>query len=201
MHRLFVALRPPPEVRRGLMAAMGGVTEARWQDDEQLHVTLRYIGEVERTVAEDVAVALNSVHAAPVTLAAAGVGRFDQRDGRASVWAGVTPREGVTALHRKVDQALVRIGLAPEGRAYLPHITLARLSRHAGPVDRFLADAAMLSSAPLTLDHFLLYESNLGRDGATYEAIARYRLDGVAQPASNTPQAIRSPELPDGSVL
>lgn len=177
MHRLFVALRPPANIRAMLIAAMGGIAGARWQDDEQLHLTLRYIGEVERPVAEDVAVALEGVRAAPVTLAVSGVGAFDGggRPGGA-VWAGMTPRQPLTLLHTKIDGALVRAGLAPERRAYLPHVTLARLSRSAGLPDRFLADRAMLSSPPFTLDHFMLFESHLGSRGATYEAIARYPL-------------------------
>lgn len=180
MHRLFVALRPPADVRRALLDAMGGIAGARWQDDGQLHLTLRYIGEVERPVAEDAATALDRVRAAPVTLAIRGVGRFDGAGGRpgGAVWAGVTPHDALARLHAKIDQALVRAGLEPERRAYLPHITLARLPRRAGSPKRFLADAAMLSSAPFTLDHFLLFESRLGSDGATYEAVARYPLRG-----------------------
>ena len=178
MHRLFVALRPPPAVRRLLLDTMGGIAGARWQDDDQLHLTLRYIGEVPRDVAEDAAAALEGVRAAPVTLAVAGVGMFDGHDGRAAVWAGVAPAAPLQALHRKIDHALVRAGLAPEGRAYSPHITLARLGKRSGPPDRFLADAAALAGAPFTLDHFLLYESHLGSDGATYEAVARYALIG-----------------------
>lgn len=177
MHRLFVALRPPAAIREELSAAMSGIAGARWQDDEQLHLTVRYIGQVERAVAEDVAVALDSVRAAPITAAIAGVGMFEDR-ARASVWAGVTPREPLAALHRKVDQALIRLGLAPEGRAYHPHITLARLNRASGPADRFLADTAMLASMPFRLDHLLLYESHLNHAGATYEAVARYPLTG-----------------------
>lgn len=160
-----------------LLDAMGGIARARWQDDEQLHLTLRYVGEVERSVAEDVAAALGTVHAAAITLSIAGVGAFDGggRPGGA-VWAGVAPREPLAALHRKVDAALVRAGLPPERRAYLPHITLARLSRGAGSPERFLAEQAMLASAPFTLGHILLYESHLSAGGATYEAVARYPL-------------------------
>ncbi|WP_033922684.1 RNA 2',3'-cyclic phosphodiesterase [Sphingomonas sp. 37zxx] len=178
MHRLFVGLRPPFAVREQLIAAMDGVIGARWQDDDQLHITLRFIGEVERPVAEDVAVALGAIHAAPLTLAIAGVGRFEKRGRTNCVWAGVRPVDAIGRLHRKIDQALVRIGLPPEGRAYLPHVTLARLGGGAGPVERFLADQAALASPPFTLDHFLLFESSLGRDGPIYETIARYPLSG-----------------------
>ncbi|WP_326525201.1 RNA 2',3'-cyclic phosphodiesterase [Sphingomonas sp.] len=178
MHRLFVALRPPADVRARLIAAMGGIAGARWQDDAQLHITLRYIGPVASHLAEDIAAALEGLHAPPVTLAIEGVGRFDSGPWPNAVWAGVTPRDAIAALHRKIDHALVRAGLEPEGRAYLPHVTLARLGRDAAGVDRFLADQAMLASSAFTLDHFLLYESHLGSGGASYEPVARFRLSG-----------------------
>ncbi|MEH3038439.1 MAG: RNA 2',3'-cyclic phosphodiesterase, partial [Sphingomonas paucimobilis] len=120
MHRLFVALRPSPAMRRKLLDIMDGVDGARWQDEEQLHVTLRYIGEVERPVAEDIAIALQAVHAPAFDLALSGVGRFDTGSRGRALWAGVTPQDAVAALHRKVDHALVRVGLPPEGRAFLP---------------------------------------------------------------------------------
>ncbi len=178
MHRLFVALRPPSDSRDLLSDTMDGVEGARWQDDEQLHLTLRYIGRVGRQVAEDVAIALETVRSPPLMLAIAGVGTFEDRGRTAALWAGITPREGVGALHRKIDAALARIGLAPEGRAYHPHVTLARLGKSAGPVDGFLAEHAMLRSAAFTLEHFLLFESHIGSSGATYEAVARYALSG-----------------------
>lgn len=176
MHRLFVGLRPPPAIRARLLGTMGGVPGARWQSDEQLHLTLRFIGEVDRRTAEDAAHALATVHAAPLTLRIEGVGQFDKRGRTNALWAGARPHEGVAALHKKVDQALARAGLEPERRAYLPHITLARMSGGAGPTNRWLADQAGLTSEPFTLGHFMLFESHLGQGGATYEAIERYPL-------------------------
>src|SRR3546814_14957806 len=113
MHRLFVALRPPPDIRALLIAAMGGVRAARWQNDEQLHLTLRFIGEVDRPIAEDVVAALGSVHAPPITAAIAGVGRFEKRGRTDAIWAGVAPGDALAALHAKVDRVFVRLGLAP----------------------------------------------------------------------------------------
>lgn len=179
MHRLFVALRPPPAIRALLAAVQGGVAHARWQDDDQLHLTLRYIGEVERPVAEDIATALGQIRAPAPTIALAGVGAFDKQGRVDTLWAGVTPRDALTALHKKVDQALVRIGLEPERRAYLPHVTLARLPRSAGTdpaIEQWRAHHAGLASDPFTLDALILYESRLGRDGASYDAVARFTL-------------------------
>ena len=153
---------------------------ARWQSDEQLHLTLRFIGPVERQVAEDVAACIAQVVAPTPHVALAGVGRFERRGVTDTLWAGVTPHPPLAHLHRKVDQACVRAGLTPERRAYLPHITLARFSRSAGTspaIDRWLADHAALASEPFALAHLVLYESVLGSDGARYEPVARWPLD------------------------
>lgn len=178
MHRLFVGLRPPRPIRAQLLGLMGGVIGARWQGDAQLHITLRFIGEVERPIAEDLAIALSNVHYPPIEVALDGVGQFDSRGRPNALWAGLRPHDALAGLHRKVDQALVRCGLPPEGRAYLPHITLARMNASAGATDRFLEAHAGLASPPFALDHFLLFESTLGREGASYEAVERYPLRG-----------------------
>lgn len=177
--RLFVALRPPAPVRQQLMATMTGVPGARWQDDGQLHLTVRFIGELDRRQADDVALALGQLHAPAPTLSLAGTGRFERRGLADALWAGVAPHDALLALHRKADAACVRAGLSPERRAYLPHITLARFSRgagFAGDVDGWLADTAGLASPPFTCTHLMLYESHLGRAGATYEPVARWPL-------------------------
>lgn len=177
MHRLFVGIRPPMAMRETLLSVMDGIDGARWQDDEQLHVTLRYIGEVERPVAEDIALALQSIRAPAFDFRLSGTGLFDRRGRPTAVWAGVAPAEPLATLHRKIDHALIRLGLPAEGRAYRPHITLARLNAASGPVDAFLAAHAGLSGSTARCDNFLLYESRLSPDGSTYDPVARYRLD------------------------
>jgi len=79
MHRLFVAIRPPEQIRELLLDAMDDSADFRWQDDEQLHLTLRFIGEVERPIADDLAAELGRIHAPPFELRIAGAGRFEQR--------------------------------------------------------------------------------------------------------------------------
>lgn len=176
MHRLFAAIRPPRPMRERLLAGMGGVAGARWQDDAQLHLTLRFIGEVDRHRAEDVAAALGAVHYPRFRLALAGLGQFDRNGRIDSLWAGVTPHDAVTALHNKVDQALTRIGIPPDTRAFLPHITIARFSRRSAPTAAMPDNALGLSSEPQEINAFCLFESRLGSEGATYEIVARYPL-------------------------
>ncbi len=175
MHRLFVAIRPPQSIRSRLLAMMGGVQNARWQDDEQLHLTLRFIGEVDRHQAEDIAAALGAVRHPPFEIVLSGVGRFERR-GKGAIWAGVAPHDALKALHKKVGQACLRAGLPPDTRAYLPHITLARTGRTTGPAELFLERWANLSSPLSAVDSIRLYESRLGAEGASYTTIARYAL-------------------------
>jgi 2'-5' RNA ligase len=176
MHRLFVAIRPPPPVRAQLLGLMGGVAGARWQDEEQLHLTLRFIGEVDRHMARDVDAALSSVHHPPFSIALNGLGAFDRRGEPVALWAGVAPQEPLRALHKKVDQALVRVGVEPDRRAYMPHVTLARLPRGAGPVGSLLEQSGGATSAPFAVDQFRLYESRFTPDGPLYEVVGLYRL-------------------------
>lgn len=176
MHRLFAAIRPPGFVREALVAAMGGVETARWQDEALLHVTLRFIGEVNRATAEDVAVALGTVDAVPLTIAVEGVGSFAKRGRVHTLWARVMPAEPLIAMHRKIDRAMVALGLPPESRTYHPHITLARFGAQGGDVAGFVAAHAMLRTEAFEASEFHLYESRMGSGGAAYEKIASYPL-------------------------
>ena len=176
MHRLFVAIRPPESIRDLLIDAIDDSADFRWQDDEQLHITLRFVGEVDRPAADDLADALGLIRAPSLELRIAGVGRFEQRNSGA-LWAGVEPKPPLAALAAKVERACQSIGLAPERRAFHPHITLARWKgRRTREVHGFLERRAGLASPPFAVDRFILFESRLSRHGAHYEEVAAYPL-------------------------
>jgi 2'-5' RNA ligase len=176
MNRLFVAIRPPEPIRARLLAAMGGVSGARWQSDAQLHLTLRFIGEVDRHAARDIDAGLAAVRQAPFEIALSGAGAFERRGVPTALWAGAAPHAPLKALHKKVDQALVRAGLEPERRAYAPHITLARLKPGAGTIRAFLENAGGLTSPAFEVREFALYESRLTPEGAVYTPFETYPL-------------------------
>ena len=176
MHRLFVAIRPPRPIREILLGAMGGISGARWQNDDQLHLTLRFIGKVDRHRAGDVHAALGAIHHTPFDIALNGVGAFDKRGIAEAVWAGVTPQEPLKVLHKKVDAALLRVGIEPEQRAYLPHITLARLKASPDRLGNLLEEAGGLTSPAFTVDAFALFESDLTNERAVYTVIEKYPL-------------------------
>ncbi|HKP34989.1 MAG TPA: RNA 2',3'-cyclic phosphodiesterase [Sphingomicrobium sp.] len=176
MHRLFVAIRPPDDIRDLLIDAMDDSADFRWQHDEQLHLTLRFVGEVERPVADDLADALVRIRAEPFQLRITGVGRFEQRSGGA-LWAGVEPKAPVAALAAKVERVCLAVGLEPERRAFHPHITLARWKgRRSREVADYLERKRGLVSAPFDVTEFTLFESHLSRHGAHYEEVASYLL-------------------------
>ena len=176
MHRLFVAIRPPESIRDLLIDAMDDSPDFRWQDEEQLHLTLRFIGEVDRHVASDVAEGLARIRSRSFDARITGLGRFEQRSAGA-LWAGVEPKEPLAALAAKVERVCQQSGLQPERRAFHPHITLARWKgRRTRELADFLDRRGGLVSEPFEVDAFILFESRLSRHGAHYEEIASYQL-------------------------
>ena len=177
MHRLFVAIRPPEAVRDLLVDTMEDGPELRWVPEDNLHLTLRFIGEVERPMANDIADQLSRIRFPSFEIAIRGVGRFDRRKGGA-LWAGVAPRKAVAELAAKIDRACVLAGLEPEHRAFHPHVTLARWGRGAAEdVAAVERRHTNLSSEPFAVEEFVLFESHLSRHGAHYEEAARFKLE------------------------
>ncbi len=176
MHRLFVAIRPPQAIRDLLIDAMDESPDLSWVGDDNLHLTLRFIGEVERPLAEDIALSLERVHAPAFRIRIHGVGCFERRSGGA-LWAGVEPKKPVAELAAKIDRACIDSGLEPEHRAFHPHITLARWNRSSrGLAKIFEQSRADLSSEPFEVKEFTLIVSRLSRHGAHYEEGASYPL-------------------------
>lgn len=177
-HRLFAAIRPPEAVIDALLDLECDIAGARWQDESQLHLTLRFFGEVEAPQAEDIVAALAQVNAPPFALALRGVGHFDRKGRTHTLWVGLAPSEELAALQRRVERAARRTGLLPEPRKFAAHITLARLKAASGPVLPFLAAHGALASEPWPVETFDLMESTLAPEGAQYETVRRFRLAG-----------------------
>jgi 2'-5' RNA ligase len=181
-HRLFIGIRPPEPVRDALLDTMEALEGARWVDGDNLHLTLRFVGEVERPAANDLAEALGQIDWACFTLRIAGVGAFDRSSRHGSrphaVWARVPPVAPLEGLRQKVERACDVTGLGRETRRFTPHITLARLNRSAGAIGAWLATWGDLAAGPWAVEEFILFESHLGHTGAIYEVVARYGLRG-----------------------
>jgi 2'-5' RNA ligase len=175
--RLFVALALPDSVAESLMLLQGGVPGARWSTREQLHLTLRFIGEVDGRDAAAIDDALATIRTPRFTLELKGVGEFGSKHPRA-LWAGVRDEAPVLHLQRKIESAVQRVGLQPEERKFSPHVTLARLR---GPprerVITFLATHALFASEPFAVNVFILYSSKLSASGSLYRPERAYALE------------------------
>lgn len=175
-HRLFVAIKPPESVLDLLIDTMDGIDNARWQSDEQLHLTLRFVGEVDSPRANDLADALGEVRGAPFDLAMRGTGVFEKKGRVHTLWAGLAPSPALLALQKRIESACRSVGLPPETRSFAPHVTLARLSGGAGAVGPYLSQWGDLSSPPFTVGQFILFESTLSSHGAHYEPVMSFPL-------------------------
>jgi 2'-5' RNA ligase len=177
--RLFVALALPDDVRARLAAMANGIPNARWVALESLHLSLRFIGEVDGAQARDADAALARISAPAFTLTLAGVDRFGTGDKTRSLWVGVEDRAELTRLQGKVERALQSAGLAPEGRKFKAHVTLARFKGNPGAkLHDYLAGHALYRSAPFDVREFVLFSSFLSRTGAIYRPEALYPLRG-----------------------
>jgi 2'-5' RNA ligase len=177
--RLFVGLALPEEVRRRLSLLTGGVPGARWDPPENYHITLRFIGEVEMGLAEDIDAELQRIQAPAFALTLATVDHFGPGDKARVLFAGVERSEMLLRLHGKVENAVQRVGLPAEQRKFTPHVTLARLKDTPPQRIRAFREAHNLFRAgPFAIGAFTLYSSHQGKGHAVYREEATYPLEG-----------------------
>ena len=176
--RLFVGLPLPGDLRRRLAGLAGGLPGARWVAPDNLHVTLRFIGEVDDGQAEDIDAALAAIRAPAFAVTVAGVGCFDRGRQVHAVWAAVEAGEAIGHLYEKVELAVMRAGCEPERRKFKAHVTLARLrDTPVRRVGEYIQTRQGFPGGTFTAGCFTLYRSHLGHGGAHYEALVDYPLD------------------------
>jgi len=177
MIRLFVGIALPEDLRRRLAGLSAGVPGARWVAPENLHLTVRFIGEVAETLAEDLDAALARVRAPAFALTFDRIDAFESGRQPRLLWVGVARNPTLERLHDGVEAAVTGQGLAAESRKYLPHVTLARLKRTAPErLGAYLSAYGGFRHGPVPVDRFTLYSSRLGKAGAIYREEASYAL-------------------------
>lgn len=183
--RLFVGLPLPDPIRSEIQSLAGGLPGAKWVPPQNLHITLRFIGEAGRGAFDDILLALSAIRAPHFSLNLQGIGHFGTGRHLRALWTGVTRDAALHHLHDKIESALVRIGLEPEGRKFLPHVTLARI-KSSIPHERlqsYLAAHGLFRTASFAVTHYTLFSSQLGNDHAVYYAEAEFPL----RPPSESP--------------
>ncbi len=184
MVRLFVGIDLPSAIDDHLSLVGGGIPGARWEGPDKLHVTVRFIGDVDGGTKRRLEQALGEVEHPPFSLAVAGVGHFPPSGAPRILWAGLDDPAPLYVLHDRVERALVAAGLDPERRKYAPHVTLARLNkppRH--KVIEFMQHHALLRTAPFEVEAFALYSSVLSARGSKYRIEHHYPLQPGSEPS------------------
>jgi 2'-5' RNA ligase len=177
MQRLFVALDLPQAVKQELAGICLGLPGARWVADKQIHLTLRFIGEVDEGVFQKIREGLSEIRIPSFTLRLVGLGYFPPRRQPHVLWVGVEPVEPVVALGNRVESCLVRSGLEPEGRKFSPHVTMARLrDMPLAKLTHYLAGNASFAGSEFVVEAFHLYSSILTNKGAIHQVEASYPL-------------------------
>lgn len=177
MIRLFAALAVPPDIGRGLQTRQVGIEGARWRPLENLHVMLRFLGEVRQDIARDLDAELLAIGGQPFEITLEGVGTFQDGPDIHAVWAGVGGSPQLARLAGACEAAARRVGLKPDKRRFRPHVTLAYL-RHANPAEvaAWIQDNNLLTSPPMRVEALALYSSVLGKEGSRYRIEAEYPL-------------------------
>lgn len=179
MPRLFTAIEIPQAIRLRLSLLRAPLGGAKWIEAEDMHITLRFAGDIDGRTADELVDFLAGIRARPFPVTIAGLGAFGGRDPRV-LWAGVEAGEPLDALYRANDRAARSAGLEPEGRAFKPHVTLARMrGARQEAVARFLAENGPLRMEPFTAERLVLLSARPGTGGPPYVVEAAFPFEGT----------------------
>lgn len=179
--RLFVALELREEIRtaiRDLIARLKPVSKgARWVHPEGMHVTLKFIGYVDQDQVEPIRDALAKIRSPqPVDLSFRGVGFFPNGKRPRVIWCGIETSPNLTPLAKEIERVLETLGIAPETRDFVPHLTLARFNAPARMPElaRAAAEFETHEFGASRETEFHLFESILRPSGAEYRRLASF---------------------------
>ena len=179
MPRLFTALEIPRDAALSLSLLRGGLPGARWIDTENYHLTLRFFGDVEGHVADEIANALDRVRRPSFSLTLSGVGAFGSKKPH-SIYAAASGSPDLFALQAEIERICQRLGLPADPRKFVPHVTIARL-RNSSPLDvaGYLSARGNFSTIPFKVGRFVLMSSRDSVGGGPYVVEETWPLMGA----------------------
>ncbi|MEQ1769920.1 MAG: RNA 2',3'-cyclic phosphodiesterase [Devosia sp.] len=177
MPRLFTGLEVPYDVQLALSLKRGGIQGARWIDPENYHITLRFIGDVDYHTANEVSAELDRLsHSEAFTVKLSHLGTFGGDKPRA-LYAGIENNEALQRLQAAQERVLRRAGLEPEGRKFVPHVSLARLrGSSALELAEFIHHAGQFAPLTFKVGRFVLFSSKNSVGGGPYLVEQTYPL-------------------------
>ncbi len=182
--RLFVALPLREDIQQKVASLRGGIPDAKWIPEENMHITLVFLGELPHSDLQDISLTLGRIQCSEFQIQLDSVGMFGSEKRPRILWAGVAATEPLARLRKKVAIALENSGFQIEERRFKPHITLARI--HQSPYQRirqYLSDNALFKTAPVHIDTFTLFSSHLAHSGAIHTEEMSFFLEKHPGPA------------------
>lgn len=178
MPRLFVAIDLPDSLKAEISELIAyGMPGVAWVDSKQLHLSLRFIGEVDEQVLDQLITCLLKIHQQPFILKLKGVGTFPQGKSPRVIWAGVEKNDLLVQLHHKIEHQINSIGIKGEHRKFHPHVTMGRVkSNKIKRMGDYLAHYDLFRSEPFHVEYFSLFSSLLTPSGAKYTKEAEFSL-------------------------
>jgi RNA 2',3'-cyclic 3'-phosphodiesterase len=176
MPRLFAGLEIPQQAALALSMMRGGLPGARWIDPENYHITLRFIGDIDDRLANEIDGLFDHVNRRPFDVRFGEIGFFGGRKPRAII-VTVDPVAQLVELQADLERLLQRVGLEPEGRKFTPHVTLARLRDSSSQqVADYLSARGPVFATPFRASRFVLFSSKASVGGGPYVVEAAYPL-------------------------
>jgi 2'-5' RNA ligase len=176
MPRLFTGIEIPAAAAASLASSRGGISGARWIEPDDYHLTLRFIGDVDTRMANEIANALWDVRRQAFAIQFEGLNWFGGDKPRTIV-AKIKSTPGLLDLQSEHERRLRRLGLPPETRRYLPHVTLARLrSASTLAVAGYLGSRGALFIPGFDARRFVIYSARDAVGGGPYIVEAAYPL-------------------------
>jgi len=178
-HRLFIALAPPAGLRTAaaaVAAKFAGEEALAWVSAQQLHLTLRFLGETDAITLAALRGALRQLQFAPFRLVTAGVGFFPDERNASVFWVGINHDERLLAFKGQLDQLLAAQGFPRDNRRFTPHLTVARIRAPLAPalIRRLLDQEPRLAGHGVMVGGFGLYSSELTPGGAVHTLEEEY---------------------------
>jgi 2'-5' RNA ligase len=176
MPRLFTGLEIPSDLATDLSRLRGGLSGAHWIDAENYHLTLRFIGDIDESTAREVRSTLEKIRLPPFLVTIEGLSAFGSTKPRALI-AKATPAPPLVELKAQQERLMRRIGIAPDPRKFIPHVTLARLrTATCAGVAEYLSARGYFFSRRFEAKRFVLFSSRGSTGGGPYVIEAAYPL-------------------------
>lgn len=167
--RLFIAVPLQDAVIRQFADLQQPIDGLRWQDPDQLHLTLKFLGETDPERVPEIHQNLCQIELPTFSMTIKGFGYFPKGKQPRVLWSGINKNEPLEKLQQLVEETCTAMGFDAETRPFKPHITIARIDGGSKrDVMSFINQHKKFRIPDVAVDEFVLYESKLSSDGATH---------------------------------